>query len=246
MGDHLKRLNAPDAWEVNKKQYKFITKTAPGPHNAFAMPISVWLRNQMGFAMTMKEVKQILNQKDVIINSRVCKDPRLGIGLFDIIVMPKIGKQYLILRDNRGRIVSKEIPPEQAKVRLCKVRHKTTIKNGRVQLNLRYGPNLIADNSIKPNDSVVITLGDISDLSIARFTIVDHYPFAVGNYAMVIGGKHRGKVGQIVEIDKRPGNVPNSVILEDEIGKTRFDSIEKYIFVIGRSPETAVQWRIDQ
>lgn len=246
MGDHLKRLSAPDAWGVDKKQNKFVTKTAPGPHNAYAMPIGVWLRDQMGFTTTMRETKQVLNQKDVIINGRVCKDPHLGIGLFDVVVVPKIGKQYLILRDNRGRIVSKEITPDQAKVRLCKVKNKTVIKNGRVQLNLRYGANLIADNSFKPGDSVVITLGDPSDTTAKRFTIVDHYPFTVGNYAMIIGGKHRGKVGKIVAINKRPGNVPNSVVLNDEKEGIQFDSIEKYVFVIGRTPETAGQWRADQ
>ena len=50
MGDHLKRLNAPDSWHIAKKTTKFITKTAPGPHNANAMPITVWLRDHMGMA----------------------------------------------------------------------------------------------------------------------------------------------------------------------------------------------------
>jgi small subunit ribosomal protein S4e len=197
----------------------------------------------MGFTLTMRETKQVLNQKDVIINGRVCKDPHLGIGLFDVVAVPKIGKQYLILRDNRGRIVSKEITPDQAKVRLCKVTNKTIIRNGQVQLNLRYGANLIADNSFKPNDSIVITLGDVNDSSSERLTIVDHYPFAIGSYAMIIGGKHRGKVGKIVAINKRPGNVPNSVVLEEERERIQFDSIEKYVYVIGRSSETAEQWR---
>ena len=59
MSDHLKRLNAPDSWHIAKKTTKFITKTAPGPHNANAMPIAVWLRDHMDYARNLKEVKQI-------------------------------------------------------------------------------------------------------------------------------------------------------------------------------------------
>ena len=85
MSDHLKRLNAPESWHIAKKTTKFITKTAPGPHNANAMPIAVWLRDHMGFARNLKEVKQILHQNDVIINGRPCRDAKMGIGIFDII-----------------------------------------------------------------------------------------------------------------------------------------------------------------
>ena len=90
MSDHLKRLNAPESWHIAKKTTKFITKTAPGPHNANAMPIAVWLRDHMGFARNLKEVKQILHQNDVIINGRPCRDAKMGIGIFDILSLPKI------------------------------------------------------------------------------------------------------------------------------------------------------------
>ena len=89
MSDHLKRLNAPDSWHIAKKTTKFIT-ILPGPHNENAMPIAVWLRDHMNYARNMKEVKQILGQKDVIVNGRPCRDPKMGVGIFDIIAMPKI------------------------------------------------------------------------------------------------------------------------------------------------------------
>ena len=96
MSDHLKRLNAPDSWHIAKKTTKFVAKTAPGPHNANAMPVAVWLRDQQGLARTMKEVKQILKQKDVIINGSPCRDPKMGIGIFDVIALPRIGKYYRV------------------------------------------------------------------------------------------------------------------------------------------------------
>ena len=241
MSDHLKRLNAPDSWHIAKKTTKFITKTVPGPHNANAMPIAVWLRDHMGFARNLKEVKQILNQNDVIVNGRPCRDPKMGIGIFDIISLPKINKFYRILRDKNGRHVSIEIDADAAKTRLCKVKNKTIIPGGKVQLNMRDGANLLADNTIKTGDSIVLSLEPET-----RFKIVDHFPFAVGNMAMVIGGRHSGKVARILDIVKMPGSVPNKIILDDEATKTRFDTISPYIYMVGKQTPAIATWGIEQ
>jgi small subunit ribosomal protein S4e len=241
MSNHLKRLNAPDSWHIAKKTTKFITKTSAGPHNANALPVAVWLRDRMGFARTMKEVKQILSQNDLIVNGRTCRDPKMGIGIFDIIKLPKIGKQYRILRDKDGRHVSIEIDADAAKTRLCKVKNKTVIKGGKIQLNMRDGANILADNTYKSGDSIVLSLEPET-----RFKIVDHFPFAVGNMAMVIGGRHSGKVARIVDITKVPGSVPNRVILEDVATKTRFDTISPYIYMVGRETPALAQWGIEQ
>ena len=76
---------------------------------------------------------------------------------------------------------------------------------------MRDGSNLLADNTYKSGDSIVLSLEPET-----RFKIIDHFPFAVGNMAMVIGGQHSGKVARIVDIIKMPGSVPNKIILEDE------------------------------
>jgi len=208
------------------------------------MPVAVWLRDHMSLAMTMREARQILNSGSIIINGKACKDPKRGIGVFDIISVPTIGKHYRILMDKRGRYRSIEISPEDAKTRLAKIRDKTVISGGRVQLNLLFGANIIADNSYRPKDSVVITLVETEGKK--RFQIVDHFPFAVGNMAMVIGGKHSGSVGRIVEIKKEVGAVPNRVVLEDPATKTKFDTIEEYVFVVGRAESAVKSWGIEE
>jgi SSU ribosomal protein S4E len=70
-------------------------------------------------------------------------------------------------------------------MRLCKIENKTVVPGGKVQLNLRYGANIIADNTYKSNDSIVISLKPED-----RFKILEHYPFAAGNMATIIGGRH--------------------------------------------------------
>ena len=240
MGDHLKRLNAPGSWQIPKKIRKFILKTSPGPHNANAIPLAVWLRDKMGFARNLKEVKQILNDRVVLVNGRVATDPKLGIGIFDIIAIPKIGKYYRILRDKQGRHKTIEIDSESAKTRLCRINNKTTIKGGGVQLNLRDGTNVIADNSYKSKDSIVISLEPES-----RLKILDHFPYAVGNMAMIIGGKHSGKIARVVSIETVLSSVSNRVILEDEQGE-RFDPIESYIIMVGRDTPALSHWGIEE
>jgi small subunit ribosomal protein S4e len=192
----------------------------------------------------MREVRQVLNSGSVIINGKACKDPKLGVGVFDIVSVPGIGKHYRILKDRRGRYKSIEISPEDAKTRLAKIEGKTIVSGGRVQLNLLFGANIIADNSYKPKDSVVLSLEEGEGKK--RFQILDHFPYAVGNMAMVIGGSHSGSVGRIVEIRKEPGAVPNRVILEDPATKARFDTIEEYVFMVGKAESAVKAWGIEE
>ena len=79
-----------------------------------------------------------------------------------------------------------------------------------------------------------------------RFQILDHFPYAVGNMAMVIGGKHSGSVGRIVEIKKEVGAVPNRVILEDPATKVKFDTIEEYVFMVGKAESAVKAWGIEE
>jgi len=234
MSNHLKRLVAPESWRIPKKVQKFVMKTAPGPHNAGGLPVGVWLREHIGIAQNASEVRKILHQRDVLVNGRPCRNPQIGLGVFDIVSIPKLGKHYRIQLDKLGNLISVEIPEESAKTRLCKIRNKTVIKGGRVQLNLAFGANILADNTYKAKDSVVVTLGDPKSGE-DRFRIIDHFPFAEGNVAMIVGGKHSGKIGRIVEITRTASSVPNRVVLMDDSADERFETIEEYIFMVGRS-----------
>ncbi|MDK2917247.1 MAG: small subunit ribosomal protein S4e [Euryarchaeota archaeon] len=232
MSHYLKRLVAPESWHIPKKVQKFVMKTAPGPHNAGALPVGVWLREHIGLAQNASEVRKILHQRDVLVNGRACRDPQIGLGVFDIVSIPKLGKHFRIQLDVKGNLVAVEIPAESAKTRLCKIRNKTTVRGGKVQLNLAFGANILADNTYKAKDSIVVTLGVDGE---ERFRIVDHFPFAEGNVAMIVGGKHSGKVARIVEIIKTASSVPNRVVLADDSTGERFETIEEYVFMVGRS-----------
>jgi small subunit ribosomal protein S4e len=64
--------------------------------------------------------------------------------------------------------------------------------------------------------------------------------------AMVIGGRHSGKVARIIDIVKMPGSVPNKIILDDESTKMHFDTISPYIYMVGRQTPAIATWGIEQ
>ena len=88
-----KRMTAPDAWQISRKESKYVVSTAHGPHDASALPIGIWIRDHMNLAQNTKEVKKILHDRNVVLNGNVVTDEHIGIDVFDIISFPKIDKQ---------------------------------------------------------------------------------------------------------------------------------------------------------
>ncbi len=241
MGHHLKRVVSPKSWGIARKTAKFVTKTSPGPHNKNALPIVVWARDQMGIVRNMKEAKHIIREREIIVNGRPVRHPDMGIGIFDIVSIPKSGQHYRILRDKKGRHVTIPIDEAAASSRLVKIINKTIVKGGKIQLNLRDGSNILTDKSYKPGDSVVLSLKEGH-----KNEIIDHFPFQAGNMAMIIGGKHSGVVGRIVERIPVPGSLPNRVILKDERSGETFETIDEYVVMVGRETPAIDRWGIEE
>lgn len=234
-----KRMTAPDAWQIARKESKYVVSTAHGPHDASALPIGIWIRDHMDLAQNTKEVKKILRDRNVVLNGKIVIDEHIGIDVFDIISFPKINKHYMILVDEKGRHTEHEISADAAKVQLVKIANKTTIVGGKTQINLTSGVNFIGDNSYKGKDSLVI--GIVGD---DRFVVQQHFPFAVGNMAVVIGGQHTMKTGKIVEILVQQSSLSNRVILEGADGQ-KFETIEDYIYMIGTTESFLSTWGVE-
>ena len=241
MGHHLKRVVSPKSWGITRKTDKFVTKTSPGPHNKNALPIVVWARDQMGLVRNMKEAKHILREREIIVNGRPVRHPEMGIGIFDIVSIPKSGKHFRILRDKKGRHVTIPIDEAAAASRLVKITNKTIVRGGKIQLNLRDGSNIITDKPYKSGDSIVLSLKEGE-----KNQIIDHFPFVTGNMAMIIGGKHSGVVGRITETIKVPGSLPNRVLLRDENSGETFETIDEYVVMVGRESPAIDRWGIEE
>jgi len=63
--------------------------------------------------------------------------------------------------------------------------------------------------------------------------------------AMVIGGKHSGRIARIISIAKVPGSVPNRVMMEDNTTKEHFETVETFVYMVGRETPALTEWGIE-
>jgi len=219
---HQKRLSAPKTYKIPRKVYKWVVKPSPGPHNKNAVPLLIVVRDYLQLADTAREARRIIAAGEILVDGVPRKDYKFPVGLFDVIKIPKLNKSYRMVFDEKGRYVPIEI--EDDNLKLYKIVNKTMVKGGRIQLNLFDGTNILADNSYKTKDSIL--------MEIPEKKIVDHLPFEIGALVMITGGSHAGEIGRIKDYRIIRSSSPNLVTVEVE-GK-ELTTIEDYVFVIGK------------
>jgi small subunit ribosomal protein S4e len=220
---HQKRISAPSSWPIEKKTHKFVTKSIPGPHSKeYSLPLMVILRDILKIGEQAKEIKKILHEGQILVNGVIRKDHRFPVGIFDVISIPVIDKDYRVLIDNKGKLCLK--PTQDRNLKLCKIINKTILKKAAVQLNLNDGWNLIGTNEYKTGDSLVLSLPDRK--------IVKHLPRNPGSLALIVGGSHSGELARIKEVKIIRSSKPNLVALTTLNGK-EIETIEEHVYIIG-------------
>lgn len=194
MSRHLKRLNAPKSWFIQRRTTKYIAKPLPGAHLlSESMPIALVLK-QLGHAQTTAEAKKILNQHQVLVDGRRIKDPKSPVGILDSIALPTSKEYYRVVFDAKGRLQLVPIPHAESQSKLCKVINKTTVKGAKLQLNLNDGRNILADKS-------AANTGDTLVLQVPDQKIVQRLPLEKGALIYLLGGKHIGTLGVMDKIE---------------------------------------------
>jgi len=220
---HQKRIASPKSWPIPRKTHTWTVKSRPGPHSAkYGLPLLIVIRDLLGFADNAREATRILNEGNVLVDGKVRKDHKYPVGIFDVISIPKLDKQYRVLLDAKGKFNLHELEPGVTR-KLNKIRNKTILKGGTLQLNLNDGTNKVVDREYNTGDSVI--------LSIPGKEIVDRIEFEEGNLVMVVGGAHSGEVGKIKKIQIVRSSRPNRVIIS---GGEEFETTVDHVFMIGR------------
>ena len=81
MKKHMKRLNAPKHWMLNKMGGIWAPKPSTGPHKQReSLPLSLILRNRLHYALTRKESIAIVMQKLVKVDGKVRTDLNFPAG----------------------------------------------------------------------------------------------------------------------------------------------------------------------
>ena len=203
----LKALLAPSFWKVPKKEQHWVISPSPGPHKKFeCIPLAILLRNVLKIVDTANEAKKVIKMGEVLVDGKVKKDHRYPAGLFDVVSIPKLNKHYRIVPFKNG-LKPVEISEEEANKKICKVVKKTTVKEGR---------NIIFNNSVKTNDSLLLELPSLKVLDIIKFE--------TGNIAI----SKRGFLGKIENYSEKT----KLVILKSE--KESYSTSIEYIYVVGK------------
>ncbi len=195
---HMKRLSSPKKIFIKdrkKRGRRFLIKTAAGTHKReYSEPLAFLLREQMGIAKSLREVKFILNQSKVKVDGRVRKNPEFPVGLMDIITIGN--ENYVIGIDEKGRL--KVEKTETGNLKLKKVMNKVTVSKDKYQLTFHDGNTYLTnDNNIKIGDSVLF--------NITEKKIEKHIPLKEGALCLVIEGKHSGGKAKLKEVVMRAG-----------------------------------------
>jgi small subunit ribosomal protein S4e len=213
----MKKINAPRSWKINRKDTKFITRPNSGAHALnFGISIDSVLKHYLGIAKTMKEVKFMLTNSDVLVDGKKRKDFRHNIGLMDVMAIPDMDKYLRMTLDIKGRLDVIEVAKKEADSKICKITGKN-MRAGKFQINTMDGRSILLEKAdYKVGDSIVVKFD--------KQEIVKHLPFGEGVKVLLIGGSHKGKVATIESVE---GNVI-SIKADNETLKT----LKKYAFVI--------------
>ncbi len=222
---HLKRFKSPEHWPIHPKEFTWTVKPSPGPHSIEgSLPLLIIVRDILKIADNAREARIIINNGEILVDGRVRKDYKFPVGFMDVIQLPKAGKAYRVLPDERGRLMLHPIEKGNIEFKLCRIEDKTTIKGGRTQLNLHDGRNFLTDGDYKTGDVVV--------LNVPEQEVKDHIKFEEGTLGIITGGKHIGERGTVKEINITKGTMPNTVMIETK-NKT-FQTLKDYVFVLGK------------
>ena len=240
---HLKRKPAPKSWPIHRKEFVWAPRPTPGSHPiSNCMPLTLIIRDILGFAKTRKEAKIIISQGKLKVDGKIQREERFPAGLMDVISIPEIKGTYRVLPSKKGLMLH-PIEADQADFKLCRIENKTIVKGGHVQLNLHDGTNLLFRTKESQNleGDAYETLGTLK-ISIPNRGVLEYLKLVEGAYALITDGKNAGRHGKIVAIERKPEQKRRDLLvtIEDKNG-VQFQTILDYIFVVGSTkPEISL------
>lgn len=203
---HLKRSNVKKFWPVPRKGTKYL---AVANHSqGDSIPLVVVMRDMLNIVKNKKELKKLINEKQIQINHKIIKETNYPICLFDIIILPAIKKNYKAMLSKNKKMILEEISEKDSKIKVFKLMSKKILPGKKVQLNLMHGKNIDSNEKVNAGDSIVFDLKENK--------IIKIIPMEKGRNAFVVKGKHAGYQGNISEIVERGGRKIAKISSENE------------------------------
>jgi len=243
---HLKRLNAPRHWMLDKLGGIWAPRPSTGPHKLReCLPLSLVLRNRLRYSLTRRETLMIVMRRSVKVDGKVRTDLNYPAGFMDVINIPKTNEQFRLLYDVKGRFVLHRITPEEASYKLCRIQQRSIANKASIGRNPFHTGQLGSIPYVVTHDGRTIRFADphyrVNDtikLDIATGRPIGHIKMEPGQLAMITRGHNIGRVGTITSVDKHPGSF-DIAHLKDRRGNT-FATRLGNVFVIGDGSKPSV------
>ncbi|ANB13735.1 ribosomal 40S subunit protein S4A [Sugiyamaella lignohabitans] len=210
---------------LDKLSGTYAPRPSAGPHKLReSLPLIVFLRNRLKYALNGREVKAILMQRLVKVDGKVRTDHTFPSGFMDVISLEKTGEHFRLVYDVKGRFAIHRITDEEAQYKLGKVKRVQLGKKGIPYLVTHDGRTIrYPDPEIKVNDTVKI---DLTTGKISSFV-----KFENGNVVMITGGRNLGRVGVITHRERHEGGF-DLVHIKDSLDNSFVTRLSN-VFVIG-------------
>jgi len=229
---HLKTLAAPHHWMLPKTAGVFSFRPNAGPHKLReCLPLAIFIRNRLKYALTGRECKKIMMGKMVKVDGKVRTDVKYPAGFMDVITLDKTDENFRLVFDTKGRYIVHRITAEEASYKLCRVKNVILGKNNIPFLSTHDGRTIRY-----PNPDVMV--GDSVEVDITTGKITNWVKFDTGNICMIIGGKNVGRIGTVQSREKHPGSF-DIVNVKDAAGHT-FATRLSNIFLLGKGNKSLV------
>jgi small subunit ribosomal protein S4e len=207
------------------KEHKWVVTPRPGPHpKRESIPLLLVLRDILRYADTIREARFIINKGSILVDKKVRKDPKFGVGLMDLIEIPKMKKYFRVMPSKKGLIL-KEIDKKESNIKLCKIMNKTIVKQGNIQLNFHDGSNILLKkeegDKWKTRETVVLELPERK--------IKEKVEFSKGNLALIVEGRHAGETGKIAEIVEGTQTRKTLIKIDD------IETLADYVLMVGKN-----------
>lgn len=217
----LKRIPAPESWNIGKKKAKFTLRPFPGRASfKEGLAVGTILRDYLNMIDTMREGKHVLKKHDILINGKKVRKIRQIVGLMDVITLAPIKKSFRLMVTKKGKLHFVEVGDKEKGLVPVKIKKISILKKNRIQINLKNGQNIIVKKKgYKPGDTVIFDY--------SKNKIADHFKMEKGSYVYLTGGKHVGNKGNVKEIES------SRIIIESE-DKKELETNKRHAYVLGK------------
>jgi len=207
----------------------YATRPRAGPHRLLeSLPLSLVLRNKLKYALTGREISMVIKQRTVEVDGRPRTDSKYPAGFMDVITIPKTKDRFRLLYDVKGRFILNKISEAETGFKVCRVSNVAYAPDRTPFIATHDGRTIrYADPNIRTDDSVVV---DLKSGKVREFI-----RFKPGALAYVTGGANRGRIGEIVDVERHPGSF-DIVHIKDAQDHT-FATRKTNVFVIGATTD---------